>query len=127
MMCEEFTMILKKGLSARHKAAADLMICCPALRQGQIADLVGVTQAWLSTVKGTVVFREHLISRRRELVDDILALPPQHRAAAILRAYGLPEYGTGLHICDPETGLEVTIVEPAQRATQRGYAQQWPA
>ncbi len=61
------------------------------MKQGQIARLLDMTQAWLSQVEQTPIYREHLERRRKELVDDIIALPERERIAAILKAHGIPQ------------------------------------
>lgn len=58
-----------KTLRPRHHAILDFMLANPRLPYGAVAEQFGVTQAWLSTVINSDLFRAQL-QARRGLMDE---------------------------------------------------------
>lgn len=58
-----------KTLRPRHHAILDYLLANPRVPYGLVAEHFGVTQAWLSTVINSDLFRAQL-SARRSLMDD---------------------------------------------------------
>lgn len=58
-----------KKLSHRHHAIMDFMLANPQLPMHAIAEHFGVTQAWLSTVRHSDLFKARL-AERRQLMDQ---------------------------------------------------------
>lgn len=70
-------------LSYTHDAMIDLIIQNPAIAQGELADIFGYTQAWVSIVKNSDAFQSRLAQRRDELVDPTIRATLQERFTAV--------------------------------------------
>lgn len=57
-----------KRLSHRHKRVLDFMIRNPELKMGEIAEKLGLTGAWISTIVNSDLF-QHEYNRRREAFE----------------------------------------------------------
>lgn len=59
-----------KKLSHRHHAIMDFMLANPTLPMSKVAEHFGVTQAWLSTVRHSDLFKARLAERRMMMDQD---------------------------------------------------------
>lgn len=69
----EGNVVQLKSLNHRHHAIMDWMLANPHRRLGECAQELGVTQAWLSTVINSDLFKARLALRREAIEDE------QHR------------------------------------------------
>lgn len=62
-----------------HDAMIDMMIGCPGIAQGELAQHFGFTQAWISRVLCSDAFQARLAERKTELVDPELIASIEER------------------------------------------------
>jgi hypothetical protein len=55
-----------------HEAMIDVILAQPTIKQGELATMFGVTQAWISRIIGSDAFQAVLAKRRTELMDPII-------------------------------------------------------
>ena len=60
------------NIRLRHQAIADWLIANPDRSQGECAAAFGITQAWLSVVVNSDIFREYLQSRLNEVSTPVM-------------------------------------------------------
>lgn len=61
-----------QNVRLRHQAIADWLIANPDKSQGECAAAFGITQAWLSVVVNSDIFREYLQSRLNEVSTPVM-------------------------------------------------------
>lgn len=61
-----------QNVRLRHQAIADWLIANPDRSQGECAAAFGITQAWLSVVVNSDIFREYLQSRLNEVSTPVM-------------------------------------------------------
>lgn len=61
-----------KSVSHRHEAIVDLMLMHPGKPKAWIAEQLGFTAAWLSTVTGSKAFQEYYHTRREQVNKEKL-------------------------------------------------------
>ncbi len=66
-----------------HDAMIDLIIANPALKQGDLAQHFGYTQAWVSRIFNSDAFQARLAQRKTELVDPSLLLTFDEKLRAL--------------------------------------------
>lgn len=66
-------------INYRHQAIADEMLANPWMTQGDIAEKLGFTQSWLSTIVNSGTFQAYLQERRQEF-NQILASQAQRKS-----------------------------------------------
>lgn len=66
-----------------HLEVADLLIANPTLKQGEVAKMLGKSQAWLSIVMNGDMFKEYMAKRRADIMDPILTSTVEDRYAAV--------------------------------------------
>lgn len=67
-----------------HDAMIDMIVENPWVSQGELAARFGYTQAWVSVVMSSDVFKEKLAARRTELVDPVLQATLKERFEAVV-------------------------------------------
>lgn len=60
-----------KRVRPKHEHIVDLMLAAPELKQGQIAKMLGVTEAWLSQVINSDAFKAYYAMRRKEHSEKV--------------------------------------------------------
>ncbi len=60
------------NIRLRHQAIADWLIANPDRTQGECAQAFGITQAWLSVIVNSDIFREYLQSRLNEVSTPVM-------------------------------------------------------
>lgn len=60
-------------LRARHEAIIDLLIAAPHLKIREIAEKVGLSQSYISTLINSDTFKSRLAARRETLIDPVIA------------------------------------------------------
>lgn len=74
-----------KKVSYSHDAMIDLLIASPMLNQGEVARYFGYTEAWMSQIVSSDVFKERLAERKGELTDPVVIRSLNERFEAIAR------------------------------------------
>lgn len=96
-----------KSVSHRHEAIVDLMLLHPEKPKAWIAEQLGFTAPWLSTVTGSKAFQEYYHSRReaanKEKLDEIYA--KQLKVAA--KAYDRMEEYLDSGEVDPQLAFNI--------------------
>ncbi len=72
-----------KKVNYTHDAVIDQIIARPGISQGQLAQMFGYTQSWLSVVMSSDAFRERLAERRGEVVDPAITASVEERFRAV--------------------------------------------
>jgi hypothetical protein len=60
------------NIRLRHQAIADWLIANPDRSQGECAQAFGITQAWLSVIVNSDIFREYLQQRLNEVSTPVM-------------------------------------------------------
>jgi hypothetical protein len=60
-------------LNHRHMAICDYLLKYPSARLREVAEAVGMTSAWVSTVTNSELFRNYMMERHREIGGSISA------------------------------------------------------
>lgn len=68
-----------------HDAMIDQIIRRPDVSQGELAELFGYTQGWVSQVMSTDMFKARLEARKGELVDPTIRMTLNERFEAVAR------------------------------------------
>lgn len=55
-----------------HDAMIDVIIAEPAIKQKELAERFGMTQAWISRVIGSDAFQARLAARKEKVIDPVL-------------------------------------------------------
>jgi hypothetical protein len=71
-------------LSPKHEAIINLLVQDPTVRQYEIAERLGYTPSWVSSIMASAVFKERLLERQAEIVDPILFASIQERFEGML-------------------------------------------
>lgn len=71
------------ALRYSHEDCADRLLMSPGIKQNELAELYGVTTAWISIVINSDAFKAHLASRKAELVDPALMASLNERYGAL--------------------------------------------
>lgn len=66
-----------------HDAMIDLLIANPEVKQGELAQQFGYTQAWVSRVMNSDAFLARLAQRKSDLVDPSIALTLDEKFRAL--------------------------------------------
>lgn len=66
-----------------HDALIDQIIANPAASQGQLAQMFGYTQAWLSRIMNSDAFQARLAVRKADVVDPTLILSIDEKLRAL--------------------------------------------
>ena len=66
-----------------HDAMIDLIIANPAIKQGDLAQHFGYTQAWVSRIFNSDAFQARLAQRKTELVDPSITLTIDEKLRAL--------------------------------------------
>lgn len=61
-----------QNVRLRHQAIADWLIANPDRSQGECASAFGITQAWLSVIVNSDIFREYLQQRLNEVSTPVM-------------------------------------------------------
>lgn len=67
-----------------HTAMIDLLVAHPGISQGELAAAFGYSQAWISTVMSTDLFKAALAARREEMIDPALRATLDERFKALV-------------------------------------------
>lgn len=70
-------------ISYTHDAMIDLIIQRPDISQGELAELFGYTEGWVSIVKSSDAFQARLEERKGELVDPEIRATIEERFRAV--------------------------------------------
>ncbi len=98
-----------KGLSHRHEAIVDLMLLHPGKSKGWIAEQLGFTPAWLSTVTRSDAFVEYYNARREQANASKLKEIYDQQVDVARKAYTrLDEYLTGDEV-HPQMALNIAV------------------
>lgn len=63
---------IRTTLRSRHEAIVDLLISAPHLKIREIAERVGLSQSYISTLINSDTFRTRLAERREQLIDPLI-------------------------------------------------------
>lgn len=66
-----------------HEDCIDRMLTSPGIAEGELAQIYGVTAAWMSIVINSDAFRTRMAARREELIDPMLAASLNERFGAL--------------------------------------------
>jgi AraC-like DNA-binding protein len=72
------------ALRSRHEAIIDLLIAAPHLKIREIAEKVGLSQSYISTLINSDTFKSRLAIRREELVDPLITASFESRMQGAL-------------------------------------------
>lgn len=75
-----------KRLRYTHEDCIDLILARPGISQNELAEIYGVTPAWMSIVVNCDAFKVKLAERKAELVDPVLQASLNERYGALAAA-----------------------------------------
>ena len=67
-----------------HDAMIDLIVMNPAISQGELAEVFGYTQGWVSIVINSDAFQARLEQRKAELIDPTIRVTLKERFTAVV-------------------------------------------
>jgi len=88
-----------KKLRIKHDAILDFMIANPAVRQADVAEHFGVTQAWLSCIVNSDAFQAKLKERQDEVFEKNVL--PVHQRVLGLAGLAVEKMEEALEVVDP--------------------------